>query len=57
MPKRYSDIVGDGGSNIVGEAACASTLAAVDLAVRELETGRSKLAIAGGVDTQRCWGW
>jgi acyl transferase domain-containing protein/NAD(P)H-dependent flavin oxidoreductase YrpB (nitropropane dioxygenase family) len=40
-----------GGSNFVVDAACASSLAAVDLAVRELESGRSKLAIAGGVDT------
>jgi acyl transferase domain-containing protein/NAD(P)H-dependent flavin oxidoreductase YrpB (nitropropane dioxygenase family)/short-subunit dehydrogenase len=40
-----------GGSNFTVDAACASSLAAVDIAVRELEDGRSSLAIAGGVDT------
>ena len=40
-----------GGSNFTVDAACASSLAAIDLAVRELESGRSNLAIAGGVDT------
>ena len=40
-----------GGSNYTVDAACASSLAALDLAVRELESGRSNVAIAGGVDT------
>ena len=40
-----------GGSNFTVDAACGSSLAAIDLAVRELESGRSNLAIAGGVDT------
>lgn len=40
-----------GGSNFTVDAACASSLAAIDLAVKELETGRSNVAIAGGVDT------
>jgi acyl transferase domain-containing protein/NAD(P)H-dependent flavin oxidoreductase YrpB (nitropropane dioxygenase family) len=40
-----------GGSNFTVDAACASSLAALDLAVRELESGRSNVAIAGGVDT------
>ncbi|HEY9604047.1 MAG TPA: beta-ketoacyl synthase N-terminal-like domain-containing protein [Allocoleopsis sp.] len=40
-----------GGSNFTVDAACASSLAAVDLAVKELESGRSNVAIAGGVDT------
>lgn len=40
-----------GGSNFTVDAACASSLAALDLAVRELESGRSNIAIAGGVDT------
>ncbi len=40
-----------GGSNFTVDAACASSLAAIDIAVRELESGRSNLAIAGGVDT------
>ena len=40
-----------GGSNYTVDAACASSLAAVDLAVQELESGRSHVAIAGGIDT------
>lgn len=40
-----------GGSNYTVDAACASSLAAIDLAVNELETGRCNVAIAGGVDT------
>ena len=40
-----------GGSNFTVDAACASSLAAIDLAVNELETGRSNVVIAGGVDT------
>lgn len=40
-----------GGSNFTVDAACASSLAAVDLAVKELESGRCNVAIAGGVDT------
>ena len=39
-----------GGPNFTVDAACASSLAAVDLAIRELETGRSSMAIVGGVD-------
>src|SRR5262249_39069871 len=40
-----------GGLNFTVDAACASGLAAINLAVSELESGRSNLAIAGGVDT------
>ena len=40
-----------GGANYTVDAACASSLAAVYQAVLELETGRSDLVIAGGVDT------
>jgi 3-oxoacyl-(acyl-carrier-protein) synthase/NAD(P)H-dependent flavin oxidoreductase YrpB (nitropropane dioxygenase family) len=40
-----------GGSNFTVDAACASSLAAIDLAVKELESGRSNLVIAGGVDS------
>jgi acyl transferase domain-containing protein/acyl carrier protein len=40
-----------GGSNFTVDAACASSLAAIDLAVKELESGRSNMAIAGGADT------
>lgn len=40
-----------GGSNFIVDAACASSLAALSLAVKELQSRRSNLAIAGGVDT------
>jgi len=40
-----------GGSNFTVDAACASSLAAIDLAVRDLETGRSNICVAGGIDT------
>jgi len=40
-----------GGSNFTVDAACASSLAALNAAVLELETGRANVAIAGGVDT------
>jgi acyl transferase domain-containing protein/NAD(P)H-dependent flavin oxidoreductase YrpB (nitropropane dioxygenase family) len=40
-----------GGSNFTVDAACASSLAALDLAVRELESGRCNVAVAGGLDT------
>ncbi len=40
-----------GGSNFTVDAACASSLTAIDLAVKELESGRSNVVIAGGVDT------
>ncbi|CAA9202054.1 type I polyketide synthase [Flavobacterium collinsii] len=39
-----------GGANFSIDAACASSLAALDLAVKELEFGDSNMAIAGGVD-------
>ena len=37
------------GPNYLVDAACASSLVAVEMAVRELQTGRCDLAIAGGV--------
>jgi len=40
-----------GGVNYTVDAACASSLAAVLLAVRELEAGTADMMIAGGVDT------
>ncbi|HYR88120.1 MAG TPA: SDR family NAD(P)-dependent oxidoreductase [Terriglobia bacterium] len=40
-----------GGLNFTVDAACASALAAINLAVSELESGRSNIVIAGGVDT------
>lgn len=42
-----------GGSNYIVDAACASSLAAVDQAVRELESGTCDVAFAGGVDTMQ----
>jgi acyl transferase domain-containing protein len=40
-----------GGVNYVVDAACASSLAAVHQAVRELETHSSDMVLVGGVDT------
>jgi len=40
-----------GGTNCVTDAACASTFAAVSMAVDELYLGKSDLVITGGVDT------
>src|SRR5262249_59728764 len=40
-----------GGLNFTVDAACASGLAAINLAVSELESGRASVAIAGGVAT------
>src|SRR5262249_47066600 len=42
-----------GGANFTVDAACASSLAAVHLAARELESGASDLVLVGGVDTQQ----
>ncbi|TAM25636.1 MAG: hypothetical protein EPN60_11870, partial [Nevskiaceae bacterium] len=40
-----------GGINCTVDAACASSLAAIAMAVQELETGSSSLVLAGGFDT------
>ncbi|SEQ56694.1 polyketide-type polyunsaturated fatty acid synthase PfaA, partial [Solimonas aquatica] len=40
-----------GGLNLTIDAACASSLAAISMAVTELESGRSSLVLAGGYDT------
>jgi len=42
-----------GGSNFTVDAACASSLAAVSLAVKELESRTSDMVIVGGVDTMQ----
>ena len=42
-----------GGSNYTVDAACASSLAAVSLAVKELEEHGSDMVIVGGVDTMQ----
>ncbi|MEE9383390.1 MAG: SDR family NAD(P)-dependent oxidoreductase [Nannocystaceae bacterium] len=39
------------GTNCVVDAACASSLSAIHLAVLELESGRADMALSGGVDT------
>src|SRR6202012_3397240 len=39
------------GTNCVTDAACASALSAISMALNELVTGQSDLVIAGGVDT------
>ena len=40
------------GPNFIVDAACASSLIALDVAVRELQTGRSDLMLSGGVHAQ-----
>lgn len=42
-----------GGTNFTVDAACASSLAAVRLAVNELETGSSDMVVVGGADTMQ----
>jgi acyl transferase domain-containing protein/NAD(P)H-dependent flavin oxidoreductase YrpB (nitropropane dioxygenase family) len=42
-----------GGANYVIDAACASSLASLESAARELESGQCNVAIAGGVDTMQ----
>ncbi len=48
---RISNRLDLGGTNCVVDAACASSLSAIHLAVMELTTGRSDMVISGGVDT------
>jgi len=40
-----------GGTNCVVDAACASSMGAIYLAILELSSGRSDMAVTGGVDT------
>ncbi|BBO80000.1 hypothetical protein DSCO28_05660 [Desulfosarcina ovata subsp. sediminis] len=40
-----------GGTNCVVDAACASSLSAIHLSLMELYTGKSNMAVTGGVDT------
>jgi acyl transferase domain-containing protein/NAD(P)H-dependent flavin oxidoreductase YrpB (nitropropane dioxygenase family) len=47
---RISNRLDLGGQNFTVDAACASSLAAIDAAIKELRCGESDLAIAGGVD-------
>ncbi len=48
---RVANRLNFGGVNFSVDAACASSLTAVHEAVMQLETGRSDLVIAGGIDT------
>ncbi len=48
---RISNRLDLGGTNCVVDAACASSMGAVNLAVMELQSGRSDMAVTGGVDT------
>ncbi len=48
---RISNRLDLGGTNTVVDAACASSLSAVNLALMELQSGRSDMVITGGVDT------
>ncbi|MEA4908385.1 MAG: beta-ketoacyl synthase N-terminal-like domain-containing protein, partial [Anaerolineaceae bacterium] len=45
-----------GGTNCVIDAACASSLAALRMAIMELNTGRADMMITGGVDTDNSIG-
>jgi acyl transferase domain-containing protein/NAD(P)H-dependent flavin oxidoreductase YrpB (nitropropane dioxygenase family)/NAD(P)-dependent dehydrogenase (short-subunit alcohol dehydrogenase family) len=48
---RVSNRFDFGGPNFAVDAACASSLTALDLAVQELESRRSNMAIVAGIDT------
>jgi acyl transferase domain-containing protein/NAD(P)H-dependent flavin oxidoreductase YrpB (nitropropane dioxygenase family) len=50
---RISNRLDLGGPNFTTDAACASSLAAIYQAVNELNSGRSDMAVAGGIDTQQ----
>ena len=45
-----------GGTNCVVDAACASSLAAIRMAIGELDEGRADMMISGGVDTDNSIG-
>src|SRR5690606_27700253 len=47
---RIANRLGLGGVNYVVDAACASSLAAIELAVKELRYGSSDVVLAGGAD-------
>jgi acyl transferase domain-containing protein/NAD(P)-dependent dehydrogenase (short-subunit alcohol dehydrogenase family) len=48
---RIANVLDTGGTNCVVDAACGSSFSALNLATLELETGRSNMVLAGGVDT------
>ena len=51
IPGRIANRFDLGGTNFAVDAACASSLAAVAMAIHELESGQASVAVAGGVDT------
>ncbi len=51
IPGRISNRFNLGGTNTGVDAACASSLSAINLAVLELISGRNDMVITGGVDT------
>jgi acyl transferase domain-containing protein/acyl carrier protein/NAD(P)-dependent dehydrogenase (short-subunit alcohol dehydrogenase family) len=48
---KIANVLDMGGTNCVVDAACGSSFSALNLAALELETGRSDMVLAGGVDT------
>ncbi len=48
---RIANFLDLGGTNCVVDAACASALGAVNMAVMELQTGRADMVVTGGLDT------
>ena len=48
---RITKHLGLGGTNCVVDAACASSLGAVDMAMLELQAGKADVVVTGGVDT------
>ncbi|MFZ5572107.1 MAG: beta-ketoacyl synthase N-terminal-like domain-containing protein, partial [Thermodesulfobacteriota bacterium] len=51
IPGRITNRLDLGGTNCAVDAACASSLSALNLAILELQTGRCDMALSGGVDT------
>jgi acyl transferase domain-containing protein/NAD(P)-dependent dehydrogenase (short-subunit alcohol dehydrogenase family)/acyl carrier protein len=51
IPGRISNRLNLGGTNCAVDAACASSMSAMHLALMELLTGRADMAVTGGVDT------
>ncbi len=51
VPGRIANRLNLGGSNFAADAACASSMSGIHLALMELITGRSDMVVTGGVDT------
>jgi len=50
VPGRIANRMNFGGRNYAVDAACASSILALDLGVRELKSGRSNIAVVGSMD-------